>query len=288
MTEPPTDPPNDIALPGAPARRRLGPGCASDLTLDQLATGELSVAERAATLGHIGLCAACGQAHNRLQESRATFASTANLAALAADALSRAQATTSQRRWLFGWAPRLALPVGLSAAAVVMALALLMPSSGVAPPDTRTKGGFSLSTYVKHPDQESAGTLHLGEPLHPGDRLQFRYNGSDAGFLTVVAVDGAGQISIYFPPGETAQKIQPGRDLPLPSAVELDGTLGREIIVAVRCAAPIAVSDVVAAARRAQSLAGNNGRPAPDIGPLGLPCVEARQEITKIAQPKTR
>jgi hypothetical protein len=170
----------------------------------------------------------------------------------------------------------------------VPALALCAGAAGLVlwAPANRTKGGFSLSPYVLHPERASIGTLHAGEPLHPGDRLQFRYNGPRSGYLAVVAIDESGAVSVYYPAGPTAAAVEAGHEVDLHSAVELDGKLGREVVLAVRCDQPVAVSDVVRAAREALRVARSRGLGLTELGPLGLPCDETRHRIAKTERPE--
>jgi hypothetical protein len=257
-------------------RRRRSPECVSDLVLDRQALGELTDSERPAVEAHLASCADCAAASGRLSAARAEFAGNAAIATLAADALTRSE-KKEDADWRILW-KRFFLPLG-----VVGALALV--SIFVGRPGTRTKGEFSLSPYVLHPESTSDGSLHLGEPLHPGDRLQFRYNGARAGHLTIVAVDEAGKVSLYYPPGPTAAPVAAGREVPLSTSVELDATLGREVIIGVRCDVPVPVASVVDAARRSVEGARAKGSAATDLGPLGLPCAETRHQIAKQPRP---
>jgi hypothetical protein len=252
-------------------RRRRGPTCLSDLSLDRLALNELGDQERAALTAHLADCPDCAAANTRLAEERALFAREAALANLAADALIRAQRQPARRSWRWLVAPLGALAAGAAAFAL-----FVRPS-----PEFRSKGEFSLSSYVLHPERGGAGTLHLGEPLHPGDRLQFRYNGGKGGHLAIVAVDQSGEVSVYYPPGAMAAPVEAGTDLPLSSAVELDSTLGQEVIVGVRCERPIAVAEIAGATRQAARAARARGAAATELGPLGLPCAETRHRIDK-------
>jgi hypothetical protein len=263
-------------------RRKRGPGCVSNLTLDRLAGDELAAAERAAVTAHLTGCTDCARAAEALAADRTAFAAEAALPTLAADALARSQRRPVVRSWraLLG---RRAL-VFLAPTALLGAATALFLVAGPQP-GTRTKGDFSLSPYVLHPESGTAGERHLGEPLHPSDRLQFRYNGAQAGYLAVVAIDSAGKVSLYYPPGATAAAVPAGREISLESAVELDGTLGREVIIGVRCEAPLPVARVVSAARAGVEAARARGVAPTDLGPLGLPCVETRHQITKLAAP---
>jgi hypothetical protein len=98
-------------------------------------------------------------------------------------------------------------------------------------------------------------------------------------------VDESGTVSVYYPAGSNAAAVSAGREVELPSAVELDGTLGRETVVAVRCDRPVAVADVVRAAENAAKDARARGASPADLGPLGLPCDESRHPIGKTARP---
>jgi hypothetical protein len=256
-------------------RRSVGENCLSDLFLDRLAVGELSDTERASASAHLGACTACTAAQSRLALERETFAREANLAQLAAGALARAAESPARAPLIL----RRLVPFGMLAGMAALAI-LLGPVDG-----SRTKGGFSLSPYVLHPERGSSGALHLGEPLHPGDKLQFRYNGGQGGYLAVVAVDATGKVSVYYPPGAAAARVEAGRDVALESAVELDGTLGSEVIVAVRCDEALPVSAVAQAAARAAEAAKARGVAPTDLGPLGLPCVETRHRIAKAERP---
>jgi hypothetical protein len=255
-------------------RRRRSAECASDLILDRLALGELDESERPAIEAHLGTCTDCAAARVRLADERTAFAREAAVANLAADVLVRSE-KKEDADWRGLWR-RFFIPLGAIAVAVVVMVVTAER------PGVRTKGEFSLSPYVLHPESSTTGTLHLGEPLHPGDRLQFRYNGARAGHLTIVSVDEAGNVSLYYPPGPTAAPVAAGQDIPLSTSVELDATLGREVIIGVRCDAPIATDAVMNAARRA--VEGVKGRAATELGPLGLPCAETRHQIAKQAR----
>jgi len=259
-------------------RRVRGPECVSDLTLDRLAQGEVTEGERTALVAHLAGCADCARASAALTAEREQFGREAPIANLAADALARASASAAQS-WMPILLRRFFAPLAMLGAAFAFTM-WWSPRSA-----TRTKGGFSLAPYVMHPESAGTGSLHGGEPLHPGDRLQFRYDGARGGYLTVVAVDSAGQVSVYYPPGPTAAPVAAGHDVPLSSAVELDGALGNEVIVGARCDTPVAVADVVAAARNAVARALARGAAATELGPLGLSCVETRYQIAKRPRP---
>jgi anti-sigma factor RsiW len=258
-------------------RRSKGPGCVSDLIVDRYLLDELPSGERQTVAAHLATCRTCADVCASFEADRKLFAGEA-VAALAADALARP--VQPPRRGLDLWLRQLAFPaLAVTAAAAGLAL-VWRPAS-----ETRTKGGFSLSSYVLHPDRGSTGSLHQGEPLHPGDRLQFRYNGVKGGYLAVVSVDATGSVSVFYPPGTTAAPVLAGHEVALQSAVELDDTLGRELVLGLRCDGPVALADVVNAVRQAAAAARASGAAPTEIAPLGLPCDETRHMIAKTQRP---
>src|SRR6185436_10210595 len=104
------------------------------------------------------------------------------------------------------------------------------------------------------------GRLHTGEALHPGDRVRLRLLNPPTGptgeaFLAVLAVDTASAVSIYYPQAPTAAPLGPSPGAALPNAVELDGTLGGEVIFAFSCPQAVPVQSLAAAVQRAVSVA---------------------------------
>ncbi|KYF90842.1 hypothetical protein BE20_16355, partial [Sorangium cellulosum] len=161
-------------------------------------------------------------------------------------------------------------PAGLRARALVPAVtaalgaaAVLAVALNVQPPDdprgddrgtrpppaaqgARIKGGSGrIGFYVARGDALSPGGP--GEVVHPNDRLQFTYSTVDAGFFALLSVDGARKASVYFPAGDVAAPIQPGEQVPLPSSVVLDETLGAETVYGLFCESPVALEPLRAA-----------------------------------------
>lgn len=264
------------------ATRRQGRECLSDLQLDQLALGELGGVEGDRARLHLTQCVHCEAAQARLEAERGRFAQEVNVGAVTARLLQpRALAPTPLRRW----ARALAWPTAVSAAAalglifVAAPLTTSGPSGGAAPASgTRTKGAaLSLATYVRFAGQDQPGTLHLGQPLGEGDRLAFRVSTNEPGHLAILAVDGKGEVSVFYPPGPQTAPLQAGKDQALETAVELDATPGEETVIALLCETPRPVAALVDATRRA---AGQTGR-APLTGPLLEDCAEARTTLVK-------
>jgi hypothetical protein len=270
-------------LDNAPrGRTGRGPDCLSHARLDQLALGELSNTEAAATRQHLAGCAACTEVAQALEQDRAGFVASVDIGARAADALARASLSSDKHKvpwWRRHW-PVLA-PAALAAAGLLLVLA---PKSGERSTgdEVRTKGTFGLSVYVLHAEAANApqgagegtrGGLHLGEALHAGDHVRFGLRGADAtGASFVLGVDDAGQVSVYHASASGAAPVASatGERL-LPEAIELDATLGNETLIALRCRGAVDTADVAAAAKRRGS-----------EGSLGLPCDEARYVIKKV------
>lgn len=273
-------------------RRRRGASCLSDLTLDRLEAGELASAEAATATGHLSVCGACAEARASLLQARDRFRAEQNIPALAADALARASVVAAQAgraRWRSALAT-----VGLcaGAAAAVMIFRPLPVTTEGGPGAAgnqdirRTKGSLTLGVFVQHPEDGSDGKLHLGEPLHPGDRLRFKVTSDRAGHVAVLGIDRTGAVSVFHPQlpasgtetagaraeSARAAPLSAGAEGPLPTAVELDSSLGDEVLLAVRCADPLPLDEIVAAARKG---AGTDGT-------VALPCAQARYRITKV------
>ncbi len=253
-------------------RRRRGSACVSDLQIDQAMIGELTPDARHVFLAHLSVCSPCEQAHARLLAYRQGFETDAPLANLAAHVLLQA-AQGSPRVQGKAWWRRL-LPAATMAAGLAAAAFVLIPKS--ADQGARTKGGFSMSLFVQGAD--GVGVPHAGQALHPRDRVRLQVASAEAGYLTVLGIDERKQVSVYFPAGPQAAAVPAGAADLLPTAIELDESLGREVVVAVRCPTPIAVADVQAAARRAVDTW--------DVGKLPtlpLPCAQVRYLIAKVA-----
>ena len=268
-------------------------GCLSDLALDRLARSEGPLQERELAQGHLQSCRACAQARDALEDDRRRFDEQIDVPALARDALARHEAgRIAVRARIARW---LAPVVGLAMAAGAVALFAGRADRGG--DELRAKGGLAIELFVKHAETAGDGRLHLGEALHPGDRVRVRLTGAGqegalarAGdgqsdgrsYLAVLAVDVTGRVSVYHPQaGSTARLAEPGAS-PLPSAVELDGTLGSEVILAFACPSPLAVDTLVAAVQQATDRGRVRTDPAAAVGAVQSPCVSARYRIEKV------
>jgi len=225
----------------------VGEPCPSELALERLRAGEL--VPTAAQRTHLEGCASC-----ELRLARMA----APPPALDLEAIRR-RAGVARRGpgWLSRW---LVLPV---AAAAVAGALLLAPG-----PDLQTKGtGFTLGIIARTPDG-SVRRLEPGTRLRGGDQLRFELTTAwPTAEVALVSMDAKGAVSPLVP----AATVPGGRKVLLDGAVELDDTPGAERILLVACQRPLAVAEVVEAARTALHRAGGDPR---RVGELGTGCHE--------------
>jgi hypothetical protein len=277
----------DTILPDDPrAAAGRGPACLSHAALDRLALGEATADEAETARVHLAACAPCTNVQAQLAQDRSSFLAEANLRTLAADALARAEKSgLNQRPWWRRLVPALSL------ATAVGALALAAPSllRHEEPRLGARKGAGGVSLYVLHTEPGATvsaggtgaqGALHMGEVLHPGDRIRLALSpdSKKETHAIVLAREEAGAISIYHPAGDAAEPLaaNPAGETLLPGAIELDGTVGKETLVALFCRKSVPVADAVAALKRSPSDLSEEA--------LGLPCSAARYVITKVSR----
>ncbi len=259
--------------------RRQGVSCLSDLCLDQLALGELTGVQEDIARLHISQCRPCEVASKRLAAARAQFEADVNVPNMAARLMAEADAMRRPSRFR-PWVRLLAWPATVSAAAA-LALVSLAPSLTAVSPETtmgaRAKGpGLALSTYVKFAGQDQPGTLHMGQPLGAGDRLQFRVSTTRAGHLAILSLGARGEVSVFYPPGAQTAEVPAGRDQPLGTAVELDDSPDPETVVALLCDKPLLIAKLVTEFTAHADNAGHQAAP-----PITNNCAEARTTLTK-------
>ncbi|XXY52105.1 zf-HC2 domain-containing protein [Sorangium sp. So ce269] len=269
-----------------PFERSRPEGCPSDLRLDRLLAGELAPAEEQATRAHLDGCGRCAARFAALDAGRAAFLADPPPLRLPAPPRAAAPAVRRPRAWAL--VP--AVTAALGAAAVLALVLRTRPpagSTGDAGPTggdrgarvpqaaqgTRTKGGDGrIGFYVAR--GEGAVPGGPGEVVHPGDRLQFTYSAAEAGYFALLSVDGARKASVYFPAGAAAAPIQAGEEVPLPSSVVLDETLGAETLHGLFCSAPVDLEPIRAALES-----------APERPPAPAGCRVDRVLIDKRAAP---
>ncbi|WP_433929427.1 DUF4384 domain-containing protein [Sorangium cellulosum] len=220
-------------------------GCLSELKLDELMAGQLDAAAAQEASAHVAGCSRCSARLSEMEAARASFAASAPPLRLdrGAPAGRSVAEARPRRRWL---APAAASALAAAAAALLFFRFNAAPGGADAEiPGERIKGAERLGFYVKRGEQVLPGGA--GERLLPGDALQFTTTSAEARYLAILSVDGASQVSVYYPSGPLAARIEPGREAPLPQSTVLDATLGTERIYGVFCAEAIAVEPLRAA-----------------------------------------
>jgi len=174
----------------------------SELAIDRMLAGELLAGDASAMRDHAAGCADC---HARLAEAQV----------LQRDYRGpRLPVLAPRRRYaIYGAASALA-------AAVVFVVAWPRDSS-----TTRTKGSAIVGVFVSH-----GGEVRRGSPTEtvmPGDRIELCTTTTEPMWFAAVSSDG----SVYVAP----RPIAAGREQVVPLAIELDATLGTEVVTGVFC-----------------------------------------------------
>ncbi len=212
-------------------RRERSRDCISDLRFDQWRAGDAAAAEQQAFKAHLASCARCRERQEMLADARARF----DASRLATPAWLSGSGVHAERPL-----SRRTRTLGLASLAAAAACALFMlPEQGLSPA-SRTKGNPYLTYYVKRGDVVLQGAS--AQVLMPADRIRFAYSTPRAQHLAILSLDATAHASVYYPDADQAAPIEPGTNVLLPSAIELDATLGQELIVAVFCEQPIAVA----------------------------------------------
>jgi hypothetical protein len=204
--------------------------CISDLRLDAWLAQNLADQEARALRAHLSGCARCQSREALLREEREQFGAAhpelpAWLAPQSGDADLTQVAASKLRARGSAWL------AGLAVAAACLLAFIALPRASV-----RTKGSDYLSFYVKRGEAVHRG--RLGEQVRRGDRLRFAYTASSPRYLAILSLDGARRASVYHPATAQAERVEPGSEVLLPSAVELDEAPGEERIYAVFCDQP--------------------------------------------------
>lgn len=242
--------------------------CLSDLALDRLLAGELSGEEHVLAETHLAGCTPCGERLATLRLQARSFPSEIWIAG---------EAARARRGLRAGNRGRVATA---AAAATLAAAAIAMFAVTPAIESTRTKGSDPLELIARHADGRIE-TILPGQTLSPGDAVRFRLHAAKAGWLVIVGIDSAGQVTSYVPAdGDRPLAIQAGEVVPDGSIV-LDDTLGAERIVAVVCDDAPSLAAITGAARGALDHA--QGDPS-RVGAFAAPCRTSSFLIRKAAQ----
>ncbi len=187
---------------------------------------------------HLKKCLSCREKLQALKEAGANFEGRMNragfLAAVRQGVEEKLDEPLSKRR-IWPW-----FAVAGTALAVMLLWMVLQPQLGLlggeSPDGIRIKGDSTLKLgfFI-----EQDGKTELVDPqkvLHPGERIQFALTGPKGGFVHLVGVDESGLVSVYYPRSDQSQEEFPGGvGRPVPGAVLLDETLGRERIFVLVC-----------------------------------------------------
>jgi hypothetical protein len=226
--------------------------CLSDLVLDRVVAGEIEPPP------HLASCDACSA---RLAELRS------DVEKLPEQVWVAGEARKVKRRL-----PMLGIAAALSAAA---AAALVFTRAVEAPPSLRTKGGLALSLFAKH-DGGKVEELLPGARLRAGDAVRFSVSTVREGYVAVVGLDAAGEVTLHAAP---EAPLPAGKGQLLEGSVVLDEAVGPERFVAVLCEHAPGGSRVRDAARTALAAAGGDPRRA---GELRIDCAQVSFLVEKV------
>ncbi len=176
----------------------------SELAIDRLLAGELSLPDAHALRGHTATCRLCAAA---LDDALAT-----QRAALPPLPLPRRRIAP----WL----------TAIAAAAAALAIVVTWPRAHGDAAAIRTKGTAVVGLFVAHGDQVRRGAPR--ETVVPGDRIELFTTTTEPRWFAATSSDG----SVYVEP----TRVEAGRERVLPIAIELDATLGTEVVTGVFCA----------------------------------------------------
>jgi hypothetical protein len=234
-------------------RDRVVRSCPSELTLERLRQGELPAPEAARLEPHIRDCLSCRRLLHELQAAPPPLSAV----------------ETSQR-------PPLAVAMGAGMGMLAAAILLFWwhPEA-----DTMTKGPAWQLTVIAADRDGHIGSVDPGAPLSPGDRLRFEvFTRWPRGQVALLSVDGSG-VSPLLPAAGTTLPVSGGHRTLLDGAVELDQSMGPERILLIACRRPLAVADLVSAARQALARAHGDAR---RMTALELGCHEESFWINKV------
>lgn len=200
----------------------------SALELDELVLGSLEPAAEAHVRAHLASCARCRGDEAASSALREHFDRTV----LARTLPDRAHA---RRSWWLG----LAAP---ALAAVVVGFLLIRRPARMDEPELGIKGDATWQVFANRDDKTFA--VHDGTKLAAGDRIRFVVTPNGATHLLIGSVDGAGEVSIYYPYDGDASGPVSGARIELPGSIVLDHARGPERLQAIFSTAPVSATIV--------------------------------------------
>jgi hypothetical protein len=219
------------------------------LDLDRLVLADLAPQDLQRIDAHAGRCPRCTARRSEHQAAAAQFGSAV---------LPRTLPWIEARRRPLParlWGVAIALPA-LAVAILVLTHRFDGPRSGTKdPPGLQSgfgiKGDELMQVFALHHSEAPGGgppsvvRVANGQRLAPGDALRFVLYPSGLPYALIVSVDGAGQVSVYFPfRGEESAAVDGGVALPVAGSIVLDRAPGPERLFAIFSERPVAARQV--------------------------------------------
>jgi hypothetical protein len=228
------------------------------LAIERSFTGELGKEDSDRLTAHCETCPACAEYLTQLRRNQNEFLDKHSFAQFQR----RVQPELAQIPWRQSFVRQLRRPAFIPLYGVLAALLIAVPTisyrmffnSGEA---IVFKGVDHLSFIVKRGNVTSIGKPH--DVFFANDEIQVLYSIRRGGFISLISVDSRGTISMYQPDTNgiyCSAPAQPGTNRVYPVGIELDGSKGVEMIVALLSDAPLKTTEVkqwVETARRAVS-----------------------------------
>jgi hypothetical protein len=219
----------------------------SELAMERVLAGEV---ESPPVLEHLAACAACRERREQRTSADARFRAAPQFSERVEAIVAAARRDARGRTW------RRAAGVAMACAAVVVATIVIRKPDGSE--TTRRKGGASMAIVLRD-DHGRLAPLATGDLARPGDAIRFQVTSPGRAHVVVLAFDRQ-QVSVYAPqPGAgDSVPLEPGHTTTLDGSIVLDDTLGPERVIAVLCARPRPLAEVVAEATGAFERAGRD------------------------------
>jgi anti-sigma factor RsiW len=210
--------------------------CLSDLRLDAYLAEEVSAEEARTMQEHLAHCPRCQQRLGALTSTRTDYLAMPSASAFRSELKKRASGGLAAQR------TRRVLALGSVLAASLAVLLLSLPRTE---PErgagTRLKSEERLGFFVKHAGRTRRGSD--GEQVLPGDLLRFTYATTRTVQFAVLSYDAQKHASVYVP----FMSAAPGVHVAAPLSVELDASLGVELLYGMFCEQRPVLSDLLRA-----------------------------------------
>jgi hypothetical protein len=153
--------------------------------------------------------------------------------------------------------PRWFLLAPAVAAAAALLIILIVPHSpsppglsGTSPSGTVRPKGLQLQMRIYRQSPGGVERLSAGAEVCNHDVLQISYIAATRPYGTIVSIDGRGAVTLHFPDSVSgATDLDQDGEIPLPHAYEIDDAPDFERFFMVTASTPVAVAEVMRAAR---------------------------------------